>query len=287
MTAIQTAIIKTLAYADIFNYPLTLSEIHRWLIHSRSISFNQLSSNLSYQLIFSANSYFHLPNRQQLVKLRQQRLRFSQLKLTQAQKASDYLKLIPFIKLIAITGALAMNNSKKNDDIDFIIISSPNRLWLTRLLAILILELLRLRRRPRSAFSPDKICLNLFLTQSHLTLPSAQRNLYTAHELCQLRPLYNQDSTYQKLLLANPWVKKYLPHATCHLDLTINHQPRSQPSAPGSFFETLAFKLQYLYMKPKITNEQVSKNYAFFHPRPTSKTVLNQYQQKLKQLGLT
>jgi len=35
-TALETAILKTLAYFDIFDYPLTLVEIHKWLL-----AFNQ------------------------------------------------------------------------------------------------------------------------------------------------------------------------------------------------------------------------------------------------------
>lgn len=48
--------------------------------------------------------------------------------------------------------------------------------------------------------------------------------------------------------------------------------------------EHLAFRLQYWYMKRKITNEKVGRHSAFFHPLPTGKIVLNQYHQKLKYL---
>ena len=50
--------------------------------------------------------------------------------------------------------------------------------------------------------------------------------------------------------------------------------------------EYLAFRLQYWYMKRKITNEKVGRHSAFFHPRSTAKIVLRQYFTKLKQLGI-
>lgn len=46
--------------------------------------------------------------------------------------------------------------------------------------------------------------------------------------------------------------------------------------------ESLAFKFQYWYMKSKITRERVGKHFAFFHPRPTGKIVLQEYEQRLQ-----
>jgi len=42
-----------------------------------------------------------------------------------------------------------MNNAKRSDDIDFLIVTGANRLWLTRALAVLLIELLGRRRKPR------------------------------------------------------------------------------------------------------------------------------------------
>ncbi len=46
--------------------------------------------------------------------------------------------------------------------------------------------------------------------------------------------------------------------------------------------ENLAFRLQYWYMKPKMTRERVGRHFAFFHPRPTGKIVLEEYQRRLQ-----
>ncbi len=219
MNLIHKAILKTLVYADIFNYPLTASEIHHWLIWQNSAKPPALKNITSIikntPHIQAISPYFYLKNHQKNISLRRQHHRFSQTKLKFARQATAYLKLIPFINLIAITGALAMNNSDKNDDIDLMIITQPNRLWLTRLLAIFLLEIFRLRRRPvpdtpgchlltprgglplealakwGKSFN-NKICLNLFLDESSLKISLPRRNLFTAHEICQLKPLYNK-----------------------------------------------------------------------------------------------
>lgn len=43
----------------------------------------------------------------------------------------------------------------------------------------------------------------------------------------------------------------------------------------------LAYRLQLLYMKPKMTTERVGYHYAFFHPRPTGEIVLGKYHSKI------
>lgn len=56
----------------------------------------------------------------------------------------------------------------------------------------------------------------------------------------------------------------------------------AQLEALMDFLESLSFRLQYFYMKPKMTLERVGPHYAFFHPRPTGEIVLQKYQEKLK-----
>lgn len=51
--------------------------------------------------------------------------------------------------------------------------------------------------------------------------------------------------------------------------------------------ENIAFRFQYWYMKAKITREQVSRHYAFFHPRPTGEMVLKEFQKRLNRRSST
>jgi len=49
-----------------------------------------------------------------------------------------------------------------------------------------------------------------------------------------------------------------------------------------SFFNTLAFKLQYLYMKPKITAEKISLHQAFFHPVNLQEKICASFEERLR-----
>jgi hypothetical protein len=97
-----------------------------------------------------------------------------------------------------------MNNaSGPQDDIDLLIVATRDRVWLARGLAILIVHLAR-------PFGVE-LCPNYVLAEHKLEL--GPPNLYTAHELAQLVPLYGA-STYQRLLECNAWVLNFLPNAS-------------------------------------------------------------------------
>jgi hypothetical protein len=117
-------------------------------------------------------------------------------------------KLIPWVRLVALTGTRAMDNARADDDIDLMIITAANRLWLTRLLLTCLL-FPWLRRGKQIA---RRLCLNLWLDETALAI--TPQNLFTAHEICQAVPLYNQDKTYEKFIKANQWVKQYLANWT-------------------------------------------------------------------------
>ena len=81
---------------------------------------------------------------------------------------------------------------------------------LSYILPILLLPQLR---QPHQRFLvSDKICLNLWLDETALSLPRNQRNLYTAHEVVQVKPILDRDYTYLKFIIANLWLKNYLPN---------------------------------------------------------------------------
>ena len=190
--------------------------------------------------------------------------------------------------MIGITGALAMHNSEKDDDIDFLVISAKNRLWLTRLLMVIILEALGRRRRPKDKKFKDKICLNMFLDEETLRLAKAKQNLFTSHEIVQMKMIYNKNKTYERFLRANLWVRNYLPNAvknqhTSEVVLRLRRTSGVEKKLLD-FLEKLAYQFQLRYMKSKVTKEQISPHSAFFHPKNRSEEILREYEKRLKRI---
>lgn len=209
----KKAILRTLAYADVFDYPLKKEEIYRFLISSIKYQVSSVSQALKgLPQISQEEGFLFLKGREKIVAVRKKREKESQKKLAIAQRTGRWLRLIPFIKMVAVTGALAMKNSQRKDDVDLLIVTSKNRLWLTRLLTVFLIEIVARRRRPGDKEFANKICLNMFLDKDHLSVPEKEQDLFSAHEVCQMKVLWEKDETYQKFLKENQWVKRFLPN---------------------------------------------------------------------------
>lgn len=255
---LKSAALGSIIYHDIFDYPLTLSELIKWELgkdagtpaKETSVRFNK--------------GYYFLAGKEGLVLKRLMRNRISARKLLIAERAARILKIIPSIKMIGITGALAMENADEDADIDLLIVTKKNVLWTTRLISLVLLKVIGFpTRKFGDTNQKDKLCLNMWLDESLLVWPKGDRNVYTAHEISQIRPLYDKEATYIQLLFKNEWIKRFWPNATKIL------KPEESIDESGtilSLFEPLARSLQFWYMKPKITREVIGKRRALFHP---------------------
>lgn len=214
---------------------------------------------------------------------RLKREKISREKLKIAKKACKLLSKIPTVKFVGVTGGLAMLNAGPDSDIDLMIITSKNRLWLTRLWAYYILHTTYyILRKPRSSYQRNALCLNIWMDEDDLVWPKEDRNIYTSHEIAQIIPLVNKDSTYERFLYKNKWILSYWPFAIDlkYMEYRILYLPTHKTQYTTynilyTFFEWLAYKLQYLYMKNKITREVVTPTRALFHPQDWGKVVLD------------
>lgn len=311
---LSQSILATLAYHDIFDYPLKLEEIHKYLVGKKAslrLINKQLNNLIKSKKIIanslSSNMLYALKNRRKLFGLRKLKEKYSGKKLKKAKYYANLLKLIPLLKMVAISGALAMNNSQKSDDIDLILISKEGTLWTTRFFSNLVL--VPYRRWPKSQKKSDKACLNIFLESPKFKIKD--QNIYTAHEICQLKPLWDRDNTYQKFAKTNSWVKKYLPNwqPESAYRLTPNDKGKKNRALDFSRLALVVKKFlvklspleaflirvalwaewiakwgQLRYMQSKITTEKIDKHQLFFHPSDTKEQVLTKYQKRIKKL---
>ncbi len=294
MPSVSSAMLNTIIYADLFDYPLTEKEVWKRLIRYPGISQLQIHKILpKIKSIQEKNDFYFLKRREKIVEIRQRRKKYSEEKLKIAQKAVGFLKYIPTIKLIGISGALAINNADKNDDIDFFIISSVDSLWTTRFFVVMILDLLRLRRRKGEKNIKDKICLNMFVDEKHLAIPKEERDLFSAHEVVQLKPLYDRGGFYNKFLKANDWVKDYLPNAFEENTRMSEYKKINKVNRGGfdilrlhcfdnlSILEKICKFSQLWYLKKHRTKEVIKDGFVRFHPHDARKWILEKYSSKI------
>lgn len=267
-----------MVYHDLFEYPLNEKELKRWT-PSKKFSLKK-SPEIEYK-----NGFYSLKGKENLISSRKKKESSSKTKFQIAQKAGEVLKIIPVVRGIFITGALAMYNADKDSDIDLMVITSKDCLWTTRILSYFLLYVSGIRfRRYFDQEEKDKICLNIWIDESNLSWDKNERNVYTAHEIAQAVPLVNKDKIYERFLWQNRWIRNYWPKAVS-VHRTNNKQQRvflcSVFYVVCCLFEPLARFFQFWYMRGKITREEVSSKKALFHPSDMSTTVLS----RLKKYG--
>jgi hypothetical protein len=292
MDSKEKAILKTLLYADLFDYPLTKTEISNFLISDKKIETRELFVALKNQHlpIEELDGYFYLSGKKSLVMKRKEREKISVRKLKKAKEIINKISFIPSIKLIGISGALSMKNCDEDDDIDLFVITDKQLAWMTRLLLVILLTVFGVYRNRSSKDHSNKICLNMILDESNVGFTKGNQDLYTAHEIVQLLPIFNKAKMYEKFIGENLWVKNYIPNFKIAKE-AIFHKNNAVGRTIVFIFKSLRLEaiarfLQLSYMKNHQTKEITRPGFLKFHPYDYKKHTLTHYGKNLLKYGL-
>ena len=199
---LKRAVLETLAYSDIFEFPLRLEEIHRYLPLPATVEQAASALQLLHGEIETQGGYYVLSGRAAIVDIRRARELRSKSLLPVALKYGRMLGSLPFIRMVALTGSLAVLNISKDVDFDYMIVTVPGRLWTARAFALLLNRITKKMGHT--------LCPNLIVAETALEWPL--QDLYSARELYQMIPITGI-AVYQKLIDANSWAKDLLPNA--------------------------------------------------------------------------
>lgn len=254
MQSIEISILKTAAYFDVFQYPLTKQEISYFMDqqcdeYSLDITLGYLIDN---EVLFKLGDFYSLSNDMQLLERRLKGNNAAFKELKKAKRTSAFLyRWFPFITGIGISGSLSKNVAHKHSDFDFFIITAENRLWISRTIFILFYHvacLFGLKKR---------FCLNYLIDEEALEIE--EKNIFTATEVSTLLICDGRD-VCQRFFDQNKWVENLMP----------NYKPR--------IFETNLTK-QNLFRKSveKLFNNQLG---SFLN-----KKILQFYERRWKKLS--
>ncbi|MDH5533614.1 MAG: hypothetical protein OEX81_04265 [Candidatus Pacebacteria bacterium] len=290
LNGLEKAIILSISYSNVFSTPLNSREVWLRLITQQEVQFEKVKQSLA-RLV--KNNYlvksgeYYCVGKKDLLDLKFKRTKYSQSKLVEAKRLINIAKLIPFVKAIVITGSLSVSNAKKNDDVDWLVITSKNSLWLTRPLIILIASFFGKRRERNGNHRDNSWCFNMFMTEESLAISNKKRSIYTAYEVCQAMFVYDSNGVEKQFLENNSWAKKYLKNFFDSRLIKVKGKRADYKINYLDNFITyllndLLFYIQYFYMKNRITREVVKKEVAFFHPRNTHGKIFNKWKQILR-----
>jgi hypothetical protein len=222
------SIIKTIIYFDLFNYPLTSWEL--WRLSDVKKSYGDFLSslnNFNHDRISFKHGFYYLTGRENILVTRQIRYNVSDRKFKRAIRTTWWLSRLPWINLVGLANQIGAHNLRAEGDIDFFIITKPNRLWLSRLFLAGSLKLLNLR--PKGSNTQDTFCLSFWVSESQLALHDFKLNndLYFTYWLASLTPLFDADNYYDHLIASNTWLNNFLPNWQ-----TIKPNPRRSIGEP-------------------------------------------------------
>lgn len=290
---LERSILETISYTDQFQFPLSTDEIYARLCnrtaekckkYSQQEVADSLTELIERKFLVQKKHSIALRHRESVFAHRLRRKKIADQKSEDVKQFLKAVSWIPWIQGIFVTGSLAMENTDEDDDLDFMIVTLPRRLWLTRFF-VLIVAIFYGKRRSWHEKKHQGWCLNLWLDTKHLTVPREKRSMYQAYEVTQAKCVLSRNELEKKFVVENSWVLRYLPNSLLP-HLSQNQHVHSKKHG-GLFFDMIdyvAWKLQMYYMAPHKTSERVARSFAFFHPRDTQHLVEERWQQTLQKL---
>lgn len=205
LNPLKRSIIRTLAYYDIFSYPLTADEIYYNLDENHTTPeevITELESLYSNQLIQFKGKFYLLNNDDSYIRRREAGNELAVKRLKTARRVSGFISRFPFIRGILLSGSISKGFMEEDSDIDYFVITHPNRVWFSRLMLMLFKKIFLLN-------SKRIFCINYFVDSENLEIQ--EKNLFTATELVTLLPTFGRD-IYEELYKKNAWVKQFFPN---------------------------------------------------------------------------
>jgi len=205
MTPRELAIVRSVVYAGLFDYPLTLAEVHRTLVACDASVADVLAtytrSPALRGLVEHRDGFFFPAGRGDLIAERRRREARSRVFLDRHRSLLAMICRLPFVRMVALSGSIAHLNLEEGGDLDLFIVTRGHHVWTVTLTILVLTRLLRCRR---------EVCANFVVSDSALAFE--QPDLFTANQIIHLKPLVGGDAMAE-LLTANPFVARYYPNA--------------------------------------------------------------------------
>jgi hypothetical protein len=204
LTDEERAIVRSVSYASIFDYPLTLAQLRETLIESRQTPSEILetfrSSAALRHEVSCCDGFFCLRGREATVAERRVREARSRTFLEAHRAFLSLVTMMPYVRMVALSGSVAHLNLEGAGDLDLCIVTRGRRVWSVTVATIVLAKLLGRRRT---------VCANFVVADTRLALEP--QDLFTASQVIHLKPVVGSDM-YRRLLAANPFVQRLYPN---------------------------------------------------------------------------
>lgn len=288
-----SSILQALAYFDVFNFPLSKKELFNYSKFKEEAAFQEeLNALQGAQLIHNLNEYYSIQTDETLVRSRLEGEKRADQYHSQALKKSKLISKFPYVRGVYISGSLSKGVMSEDGDIDFFIITKPNRLWIARTFLIFYKKTILLNSR-------KYFCVNYFIDEEHLEIE--QKNRFTATEIVTLLPMVNK-SLYKAFMRSNQWIEKYYSNTNVSTENTIElrrslFQKMVEPllnTSLGERMDTYFMNLTLKRWNKKFGEMEssdfdvamkTSKRISKHHPSNFQASVLERFHQRLEKIN--
>src|SRR6185295_17673296 len=146
MTTRELAIARSVVYASLFDYPLTLEQLHHTLIESEQTRAEILAvydGSAWLQTIIDYREGFFFPaGRVDVVAERRRRDARTRVLLQDHARVLRLVCALPFTRLVALSGGIANPNLDAGDELDLFIVTRGRRVWMVTVAVRLLVKLL-------------------------------------------------------------------------------------------------------------------------------------------------
>lgn len=206
---LDLAILRAVAFADVFDHAPTIREVRGHLTVVASVA--EVERRLADSPFLAGRLSRHdgfvvATGREPLVARRAARSEASARLWPRARRIGRLIGRLPYVRMVAVTGSLAVNAAGDDADIDLFIVVADGRLWLARALVVAIVRL--------AAPAGIRLCPNYLLAEAATELDEADRTYGTAREIAQMVAVAGS-AAYDRFLARNAWYRELQP----------NHEP--------------------------------------------------------------
>lgn len=316
-TYLRNSILATIIYYDIFDYPLTLVEIHKYLVNpgrllriqsglgkiKLSDIIDELDKLVESGIVNQKNGFYFLSGKSDLYELRIERDKISARKWKKFLGMVKFLALAPYLRGVFASGSMAISNTTEESDFDVLIIVRSGRLYTGRFFLWAISSLLRVRRKKNQKIAPDKLCFNHYITDDSLYIN--HESIFNAQTYINLKPVMIKPELFDKFYADNLWLNNYAYNFRSHKNFA------GRSAKPSGIFLILAEISEFIidffpgdvlervfryFQQKRIKNDPVihelggrvvfTDQELEFHPRSFESIVIEKYRNNLKRFGI-
>lgn len=293
MESLERSIYGILAFFDLFDHPLTLSELEKFV----SVSQNDILACISSSdKISHLDGFYFLKGREAIVSIRKSHFLHQEKLWRKVRRFVFLFRWVPFVKMLAVCNRLAYSAARPASDIDFFVVTKSGRLFLARAFFMFFLAIFGIRLH--GGKMPGKFCLSFLVSEDAINFEPIRlrpQDVYLAYWSATLCPLFGHE-IYRKFLSENLWLREFFSVGISeNKDFSVSQFSFFRKILEflfggkiGDFFEkkladwqmTKALKKWYALRKP--AGIVISKTMLKFHEPDLRRKIQDRWEEKMK-----